>query len=64
MMALQKNLKRFDLKLKVRFFVLSKMFFIEELSTSPKQAVSKLLGKDKKLIDNWRPISPANADVS
>ena len=63
-MALQKNLKRFDLKLKVRFFVLSKIFLIEELSTSLKQAVSKLLGKDKKLIDNWRPISPVNADVS
>lgn len=64
MMALQKNLKRFDLKLKVRFFVLSKIFLIEELSTSLKQAVSKLLGKDKKLIDNWRPISSVNADVS
>lgn len=63
-MALQKNLKRFDLKLKVRFFVLSKIFLIEELSTSLKQAVSKLLGKDKKLIDNWRPISSVNADVS
>ena len=63
-MALQKNLKRFDLKLKVRFFVLSKIFLIEELSTSLKQAVSKLLGKDKKLFDNWRPISSVNADVS
>ena len=63
-MALQKNLKRFDLKLKVRFFVLSKIFLTEELSTSLKQAVSKLLGKDKKLIDNWRPISSVNADVS
>ena len=67
MMVLQKNLKRFDLKLKVRLFYLSKIFLTEELSTSQKQAVIKLLENKieiKRSIDNLRSRSLLNADVN
>ena len=41
-------------------------FLNQELSSSQKQAVIKMLGKkdkDKRLIKNWRPISLLNADM-
>ena len=37
-----------------------------ELSTSQKQAVIKLIekkGKDKRMIENWRPVSLLNVDL-
>ena len=44
-----------------------KGFLTEQLNTSQKQAVIKLLEKkidrDKKLIKNWRPISLLNTDI-
>ena len=45
----------------------NKAFKVEELSTSQKQAVIKLIekkkGKGKQLIKNWRPISLLNVDT-
>ena len=43
-----------------------KAFLNQELSTSQKQAVIKMLGKkdkDKRFIKNWRPISLLNTDI-
>ena len=43
-----------------------KAFKVGELSTSTKQAVTKLIekkDKDKQLIKNWRPISLLNIDT-
>ena len=39
-----------------------KSFLTEELSTSQRQAVIKLIDKDKRLIKNWRRISLLNVD--
>ena len=39
-----------------------KFFLTEELSTSQRQAVIKLIDKDKRLIENWRRISLLNVD--
>ena len=39
-----------------------KIFLTEELSTSQRQAVIKLIDKDKRLIENWRRISLLNVD--
>ena len=64
-MVLKKNfLKRFGLKPKIHLFYLSKKVALtEELSTSQKQALIKLLERkerNKRLIKNCRPIYPIN----
>ena len=45
---------------------LRKLFLKEELSNSQKQAVIRLIekkDKDKRYIQNWRPLSLLNTDV-
>ena len=53
--------------MKYGIFIFQKGFLTEQLNTSQKQAVIKLLEKkidrDKKLIKNWRPISLLNTDI-
>ena len=69
MMALLKNfLKHFGLKLKIPFLsCLLHSFGKEELCTSQRQAIIKLIKKkkdeDKRLTQNWRPISLLNVDL-
>ena len=70
MMALLKNiLKYFGLNLKKPFLsCILHSFGKEELATSQRQAIIKLIekkkeDKDKRLIQNWRSISLLNVDV-
>ena len=45
---------------------IEKAYLVKQLSTSQKQAVIKLIekkGRDKRYIQNWRPISLLNVDV-
>ena len=67
MMALQKSImKPFGKKLKLLFPIqYENLFLTEELSTSLKQVVIKLIekkDKDQRLIKNWHPISLLNVD--
>ena len=67
MMASQNSfMKPSGKKLKLLCPIQRKSFLTEELSTSQKQAVVKLIEKkdrDKRLIKNWRHISLLNVDI-
>ena len=66
MMALLKKFSNyFGLKYKKTLFFVSHFFDKGELCTSQRKAIIKLIekkDKDKRLIQNWRPISLLNVD--